>query len=213
MLLQPLPEDDVVALPNVHEIATLPLHHLLDALSAAASSPEGEAVAAACCLQLGVLAHRNGLDEAAADAGAFPAVVAAMNMHRSAAAVQYSGCQVIANLCLGAHDPGADASVRSRHAMALAAGSLAAVVSALREHAATNADIIQAGIMALSVLIGRDGGLRQQAAAFGARAEWLDIACQISTHVGCEAPSGGGADADMEDVAPSGGLQGMSLGD
>tara|TARA_B110001452_G_scaffold5303_1_gene4959 strand:+ start:3402 stop:4034 length:633 start_codon:yes stop_codon:yes gene_type:complete len=210
MLLQPLPEEGVATLPNVHEIATLPLRLLLDALSAAASSADGETVAAACCLQLGVLAHRNGLDEAAAEAGAFPAVIAAMNMHRSSAAVQYSGCKVIANMCLGAHDPQADTSTQSRHTMALAAGSLASVVSALREHAATNADIIQAGIMALSVLIGRDGGLRQQAAAFGARAEWLDIACQIAGAVGCEAPS---MDADMEEVAPSGGLLGMSLGE
>lgn len=207
--MQPLPEERVVTLPNVQEIATLPLHLLLGALSTAASSPEGEPVAVACCLRLGMLAHRNGLDEAAAKAGAFSAVVAAMNTHR-AAAVQCSGCQVIANLCLGAHDPQADASVKSRHAMALAAGSLAAVVNALREHTATSADMMQCGIMVLSVLIGRDGGLRQQAAALGARAEWLDIACQISTHVGCETAV---KDADMEEVAPVEGLQSMGMGD
>ena len=57
-------------------------------------------------------------------------------------------------MLIGAHDADADAATRSRHALALEAGALAAVLCAMRELA--HVDVMtQRGLMALGVIVGR----------------------------------------------------------
>lgn len=184
-----LPEDEApVLLPSAQEVATLSVEQLVYSLRAAAGSVAGADVAAACCLQMYKLVQRSGNDEAAAYAGAFTAIVATMNAHHAAVAVQCAACEVILVMLIGAHDANADAATRARLALALDAGALAAVLCAMREHA--DIDFMsQRGLMALGVLVGRHGGLRRQAAALGASTELLDLARQVAV---------GGRSADEE---------------
>ena len=158
------------------------------AAGSARSSGVGADVAAACCLQLYKLAQRSGNDDVAAQAGAFAAIVAAMSAHQEAVAVQCAACEALLVMLIGVHDDGADAASRSRHALALEAGALPAVLCAMREHAQTDV-MAQRGLMALGVLVGRHGGLRRQAAALGASTELLDLARQVAV---------GGRSADEE---------------
>ena len=178
--MQMLPEEEEpVLLPSAQEIATLSVEQLVYTLRAAAGSSAGGDVAAACCLQLYKLVQRSGNDDVAAHAGAFAAIVAAMSAHHAAVAVQCAACEVLLVMLIGAHDADADAATRSRHALALEAGALAAVLCAMREHA--HIDVMtQRGLMALGVLVGRHGGLRQQAAALGASTELLALARQLA---------------------------------
>ena len=166
-------------LPNALEIVSLSVAQLVDSLRAAAGSAEGAHVAAACCLQLYRLVQRSGNEDVAAHAGVFAALVAAMSAHHSAVAVQCSACELIMATLIGAHDADADAATRARHALALDAGALAAVLCAMREHAAVDL-MSPRGLMALGVLVGRHGGLRRQAAALGASTELLDLARQVA---------------------------------
>ena len=215
--MQMLPEDEEpVLLPSAQEIASLSVEQLVYALHAAAGSAAGADVAAACCLQLYKLVQRGANDDVAAHAGALAAIVAVMSAHHAAVAVQCAACevrprprprphsqpqpqpqpqphpppQVLLVMLIGAHDADADAATRRRHALALEAGALAAVLGAMREHA--HADVMmQRGLMALGVLVGRHGGLRRQAAALGASAELLDLARQVAV-------GGGSADEEAE---------------
>ena len=92
--MQMLPEDEeAVLLPSAQEIATLSVEQLVYTLRAAAGSAAGADVAAACCLQLYKLVQRSGNDDAAAHAGAFAAIVAAMSAHHAAVAVQCAACE------------------------------------------------------------------------------------------------------------------------
>ena len=182
MQMLPEEEEEPVLLPSAQEIAMLSIEQLVCTLHAAAgsarSSGVGADVAAACCLQLYKLAQRSGNDDVAAHAGAFAAIVASMSAHQEAVAVQCAACEALLVMLIGVHDDGADAARRSRHALALEAGALAAVLCAMREHAQTDV-MAQHGLMVLGVLVGRHGGLRRQAAALGASTELLDLARQV----------------------------------
>ena len=179
-MLQSLQEDETLEapLPSPQELPALPLDRLISALRAAADSEEGATLAAACCFQLAVLVQR--MDETQVDTDALNATIAAMRAHSAAPTVQSAGCEVIAFMCLGARDAGAHDLARAHLAQALQAGGLVAVAEAMSAHADASTEVLQRGVMALSVLMGRDPILRQQAASAGVRADWLAFACQLA---------------------------------
>jgi O-acetyl-ADP-ribose deacetylase (regulator of RNase III) len=190
MSLPSLGEDDAEApaLPALQQVVSMPIAELVSTVRATIDSPEAgaAALAAACSARLCLLVQRPGADEDAARAGVLAAIVAAMNAHRTVA-VWASGCEVVALVCLGAQDPDADEEVKARLALAVEAGGVAAVVAALLAHADDDAALLQRGMMALSVLVGRNASLRARATAAGARADWLATASLLA---------GGGALAD-----------------
>ena len=100
--------------------------------------------------------------QAAADAGAVAAVVAALRAHAASAGVQQWGCRALGNVCTGT-----DAAGVARKQAAADAGAVAAVVAALRAHAAS-AGVQEEWCYALAnVCAGTDaaGLARRQAAA------------------------------------------------
>ena len=179
-MLQSLQEDETLEapLPSPQELPTLPFDQLIAALRAAADSEEGATLAAACCFQLAVLVQR--MDESLVDTDAIVATIAAMGAHSAAATVQSAGCEVIAFMCLGARDAGANELAHAHLTQALQAGGLMAVAEAMNAHADSSPEVLQRGVMALSVLMGRDPSLRQQAASAGVRADWLAFASQLA---------------------------------
>ena len=88
---------------------------------------EAARVVEMACWRLTVLCEQFGGSQAAAEAGALEAAVAAMWAHPQVAAVQRQGCRVLASMCFGD-----DAAARRQRAVAV--GAIEEVVAAMRAH-------------------------------------------------------------------------------
>ena len=102
---------------------------LVEAVAALRTHVTVARVAEKICARLEVLCRPDGSEQAAADAGALEAVVAALCAHPQVAAVQVRGCTVLTNVC-GGHD----AAGPARKQRAADAEALEAVVNAMRAH-------------------------------------------------------------------------------
>ena len=186
----------------------MPLAAIAQVLAAAADDSAGATVAAACCFRLAVLVQRMDDGTSESDVGTLiDATVLAMRAHCAAAAVQSAGCEVIAFLCLGAREEGADAAVVARLVRALQVGGVEAVAQGMGAHADASHDVLQRGVMALSVLVGRGldaRALKARAMAAGARTEWLDLATQLAGGE-AEIDEQAALDAAMADIGVGGG--------
>lgn len=195
--MQTLAEDTALdaALPSFQEIAAFSFDGLIQGIKIAAASSEGASVAAAGLFRLSVFTQRGPTPDT--DEDAIVVTVEAMRAHgTAAAAVASAGCEVLAFMTLGARDPGADADLQRRLALALQAGGVQAVAAAMGAYAASSNDVLQRGVMALATLTGSDLALRQQAAAAGASAEWLELSASV---VGGGVHANGGRAGDDDD--------------
>ena len=156
----PAPHD---APPSDAEVAGMELAEVVAALRAQMAVAR---VAEKACKRLEVLGRLGGGAQAAGDAGALEAVVAAMRAHSDVADVQVAGC-----IALCAVSNGDDAAGLARKQRAVEAGAIEEVVAALRVHPQV-ALVQETGCGALgNVCWGEDAAAlsrHQRAAAAGA---------------------------------------------
>ena len=124
-------------------------------------------VAEMACKRLRILCAPVGSEQAAAEAGAIEAVVAAMRAHPQEEGVQENGCCALADMCCG--DDAAAAVARRQRAAA--AGAIEEVVAALRAHPQEEG-VQENGCLVLgNMCFGNDAAAaarKQRAAAAGA---------------------------------------------
>ena len=101
-------DDRHLELPPIELIPSMSLLELGQTLDDTSyyciSVPNSATVAAACQLQMSVLAQRPGVDQEACDLGALETAVLAMRAHNMDIAVQSSGCELISILLVGCQD-------------------------------------------------------------------------------------------------------------
>ena len=112
--------------PSNAEIEEMELTEIVAALRAHVAVAR---VAEQAFTRLKVLCEPPGSEQAAAEAGAIEAVVAAMQTHSQVAGVQVPGCRILRNVCFGS-----DAAGLARSHQAAEAGALEAVLAAMRAH-------------------------------------------------------------------------------
>lgn len=112
--------------PSDDEVEEMELAEVVSALRAHVAVAR---VAEQAFARLKVLCEPPGSEQAAAEAGAIEAVVAAMQMHSQMACVQVPGCRILRNVCFGS-----DAAGLARSHRAAEAGALEAVLAAMRAH-------------------------------------------------------------------------------
>jgi hypothetical protein len=112
------PSDDDVAIMGLAEVVVALRTHVAVARVAEMA---GE--------RLRILCAPEGSEQAAAEAGAIEAVVAAMRAHPQEEGVQKDGCSALADMCCGN-----DAAAAARTQRAAAAGAIEEVVAAMRAH-------------------------------------------------------------------------------
>eukprot|EP00966_Prymnesium_polylepis_P257032 5937222-Prymnesium_polylepis.1 len=180
-LLDSLAEDEELsaALPSTQQVPGMSVPDAIAALRlAVASSVEAEAhragvLAAACCCRLSVLAHRPGVDREAAEGGAIAAIVDAMRAHFSLPIMQAAGAEALALLCIEEESELAGGDEHHPRALLRQTDALALCVSGMLAYGAEHPEVLQRGAMALSIIIGRDATLRDQALQLGAPQEWI----------------------------------------
>ena len=112
--------------PSNAEVTEMELAEIVAALRAHVAVAR---VAEQAFTRLKVLCEPPGSEQAAAEAGAIEAVVAAMQTHSQVAGVQVPGCRILRNVCFGS-----DAAGLARSHRAAEAGALEAVLAAMRAH-------------------------------------------------------------------------------
>lgn len=175
-LLQALPEEEELTsdavFPSPLEIATMPLESVISTLNAmvqAAASHDLQRLArlaAHCCVRVATLVQRPGAGHVVARAGGLQVVVSALQAFtHSSELTAAAGMEAIALIGLEEEE---------LRAMALDAGSLVAVVAAMRTQPQSEL-VVTRGMMALSTLVGSDVGVLTQARALGASDMWLQL--------------------------------------
>eukprot|EP00964_Phaeocystis_antarctica_P033928 scaffold19261_cov55-Phaeocystis_antarctica.AAC.1 len=149
------PSDDEVAVMELAEVVAVLRAHVAVAR-----------VAEKACWRLRGLCAPEGSEQAAAEAGAIEATVAALRAHPQEEGVQKQGCGALVNICCGD-----DAAGRARCQRATAAGAIEVVVAAMRA-CPQEVDVQEYGCGALgNMCFGDDAAAaarRQRAATAGA---------------------------------------------
>ena len=182
-LLQSLAEDEKLsaALPSVQQVPSMGVEAAIASLKACVTSgivgshPElhrASVLAAACCCRLAVLAQRPGGDREATAGGAIAAIADAMRVHNTTPIMQAAGAEALALICLeeeSAEDEG------HPRLLARQTDAVPLIISAMLAYGEGNAELMQRGCMALSVIVGQNPAGSEQAVQLGARPDWLSL--------------------------------------